>query len=466
MPSQAEGKHLADLQRIVGTAGIKDAATVAGLDPGLHPENLGAGMIILPACTEEVAQVVSYCARYGIAMVPHGGRTGISGGGVSRRGQIILQTTRMNRILSVDPLAGTAVVESGVTLEQVESEVAGHGLSVGIDLGARGTVTIGGMVSTNAGGIEAFRNGVMRHRVLGLEAVLPDGRVLDDLKRVTKANEGYDVKQLFIGAEGTLGIVTKVALELLPREGGRATALVSCRRAGDAVKLFRRLRNRRDGELLSAELMWPDYARTTAEELRQASLLAFEPDREALFAIIEVADDEARGGEAFLERALGEGAEAEELRDAVIAKNRRERETIWMIREESFLCDRKYPHGFWYDISVPLAALDDYAGWLFARTGELDPDLKVFMFGHLGDGNLHLTVTRGREMSELAEQVSEAVYAGLAELGGSFSAEHGIGIEKRDALARHVPPEKLAIMRAVKQAIDPLGIMNPGKVLP
>ena len=180
---------LADLAQIVGAAGVKDPETVAGLDPGLRAENLAAGVIVLPASTAEVAEVVAYCCRHSIAIVPQGGRTGISGGAVSHAGQIILQTTRMDRILSVDPLAGTAVVEAGAILETVEAAVAEQGLSVGLDLSARGSATIGGMVSTNAGGIEAFRHGVMRHRVLGLEAVLPDGRVLDDLKQVTKANE-------------------------------------------------------------------------------------------------------------------------------------------------------------------------------------------------------------------------------------------------------------------------------------
>ena len=455
---------LADLRRIVGAAGVKDPETVAGLDPGLDTRNLAAGVIVLPASTAEVAEVVAYCSRHSIAIVPHGGRTGISGGAVSQPGQIVLQTTRMNRILSVDPLAGTAVVEAGAILETVETEVARHGLSVGLDLGARGTVTIGGMVSTNAGGLEAFRYGVMRHRVLGLEAVLPNGRVLDDLKLVTKANEGYDVKQLFIGAEGTLGIVTKVALDLVPRDGGHATALVSCGGAGDAVKAFRRLRNRADGELLAAEIMWPGYARTTAGRLGEAEVLAFEPDPDAVFVLFEVTDSE--GGGSFLERALGACFEAGEARNAVIAKNRRERDTIWSIREESFLCDREYPHGYWFDVSVPLGQLAGYADRLFARIGEIRPDLKLFMFGHLGDGNLHLTVTSGREMPELAEPISEAVYADLAALGGSFSAEHGIGIDKLEELDRYASAEKLAMMRTIKAAVDPQGIMNPGKVLP
>jgi FAD/FMN-containing dehydrogenase len=251
----------------------------------------------------------------------------------------------------------------------------------------------------------------------------------------------------------------------VPRGAGRATALVSCPSVGDAVKAFRRLRNSADGELLAAEIMWPGYARLTAGQLGAAEVLAFEADEDAVFVLFDVADDDSGRGEAFLERALVDCFEAGETRNAIIAKNSRERDTIWSIREEGFLCDREYPHGIWFDVSVPLGEMAGYADRLSVRIGEILPDLKVFLFGHLGDGNLHLTITSGREMPELAEPITEAVYADLAAMGGSFSAEHGIGIEKRGALARHASPEKLAMMRAIKAAIDPQGIMNPGKVL-
>ena len=453
-----------ELKEIVDVNGIQGPDTVAGLDPGWHRENLAAGLIVLPVSTDQVARVITCCNREGVSLVPHGGRTGLSGGGVSAPGAIVLQTTRMNRILSIDPLAGTVIVEAGIVLEELEAEVAKHNLSVGIDLGARGTATIGGMISTNAGGIEAFRNGMTRHRVLGLEVVLPDGQILDDLKTVTKANEGYDIKQLFIGAEGTLGVVTKVSLSLVPREGSTATALVSCLGVDKAVRTFRHFRNHRDGTLLSAELMWPDYSRITAAELGHESVLAFETDQQALFLILEVADNKG-DGRVFLENLLSECADKSEIRNAIIAKSDRERESIWQIREEPRICENRFPHGFWFDVSVPLGELKNYTDKLFEHIPRIQPELRTLVFGHLGDGNLHITVTSGEVISELEDPIRRAVYQNLNALAGSFSAEHGIGIDKRESLARYTSPEKLKIMKNIKKILDPKGIMNPGKVL-
>ncbi len=459
-------EQLAGLEEILGPKGVRRPDDLVGLDPGLDGENLEAGVMLLPADSAEAARAVAYLSDRGIAMVPHGGRTGLAGGGASRPGQVILQTSRMDRILAIDPVGGTALVEAGVILERLEAEVAKQGLSVGVDFAARGTATVGGMVSTNAGGNEAFRNGITRHRVLGLEVVLPDGRLLSDLKLVTKANEGYDVKQLFIGAEGTLGLITKVSLSLMPAEGQRATALVSCRTAGDAVRVYRHFRNHPAGRLLFCEAMWPDYAHLVAGALHLGDLFAFEEERSALFVLVEVAGGaDPTLGERFLETALGELFEAEQVGNAVIAKNREEAERMWRVREDSFVVEQVSPDGFWHDVSVPLTGLQDYTEALFARIARVHPDLRVFLFGHLGDGNLHLTVSAGRPMPALKEAVAEAVYRGLVEIGGSFSAEHGIGREKRASLARLVSPEKQQLMRAIKQAIDPRGLMNPGKIL-
>jgi len=463
--SGLDQKHLAALEAIVGPRGIRHGKVTETLEPGIHPANLDADVVLLPASTEEVARIVAYCAQHGIAVVPHGGRTGLAGGAVSSPGQVVVQMTRMADVVAIDEDAGTAIVEAGATLGAIDRALAPHGLSVGIDLAARDSATIGGMVSTNAGGIEAFRNGVTRQRVLGLEVVMADGRVLDDLKLVTKANEGYDIKQLVIGAEGTLGIVTKVALALVPRPGARATALVSVASAGDAVRLFRRFRHHPGGTLLASEIMWPNFARVVAEENGLLGLLAFENDPSALFDILDVADDAAGSGHAFLEEVLGEAAEAGEIRDAVFAKNDQERERIWTVREDSWAIDRAKPKGFWFDVSVPQGKLDRYAAEVVARVAVLDAGFEVFIMGHLGDGNMHLTVTAGKELPEMEKAVSDAVYDGLVQMGGSFSAEHGIGLEKRASLVKHGSAVKRDLMRAVKVALDPKNIMNPGKVL-
>ena len=241
MSAPIDGAITAAFAAIVGETGIRSAATLAGLDSGFHRDNFGASLAVLPRSTAEVSAAIALCHSHGLPVVPQGGRTGLSGGAISRQGEVILLADRLDRIIAIDPLAMLAVVEAGVTLQALDEAVAEHGLSPGIDLAARGTATIGGMIATNAGGMEAFRNGTMRNRLLGLEAVLPDGAILDDMTRVPKCNEGYDIKHLFCGAEGTLGVVTQAVLRLSPADGEATTLLAACPDAAAALDIFRRL---------------------------------------------------------------------------------------------------------------------------------------------------------------------------------------------------------------------------------
>ena len=457
--------HANALAGIVGDEGIRTGEFASSLDPGFSPDNLDGDILLLPRSGEQVRQIVTYCAEHHISIVPQGGLTGLSGGARSASGQVILQTTRMNQLIDIDFLGATACIEAGVTLQQLQEAVEPHGFSTGIDLAARGTATVGGMIATNAGGTEAFRNGTTRQRVLGLEAVLPSGEVFSDMKQVIKANEGLDIKQLFIGAEGTLGIITRVVLSLLPLEQHRVTAMFSCINALAAADAFRSLRSELGPSLLCAEIMWPDYCRTTASELELENLLEFAPSTDDLFVVIDVGCTDPSSGTEILEQHLSRLLETNAISSALIAQSNREAEDFWKIREESFLCDKVYPHGFWYDVSVPQVALDSYTEGLFKRVEAVDPGLKVFLFGHLGDGNLHLTISSGEPCPEMGDAINQAVYEGLDEIGGSFSAEHGIGTEKVSSLAAYVDPQKYRMMSAVKQLFDPDGIMNPGKVI-
>ena len=415
----------------------------------------------LPADPEQVSELLAACNTLSISIVPQGGRSGLAGAAAITPQQVILDTGQFNKIIDIDAVGGSVIVESGVKLETLEHAVNAHGLSCGIDLAARGSATIGGMVSTNAGGIEAFRNGIMRHHVLGLEVVLADGRIISDLKRVTKANEGYDIKQLFIGAEGTLGVVTKIALALSPQQKPTSTALVSCRDTAQAVSLFRQLHNKRQTQLLSAEIMWPEYAHGVAKFLELQDTLAFSDTANGVFVLLETADNATLSLEDILTQLL----EQEVIDNALLAKNERERQAIWRIREDSGVIDNIYPHGLWFDMSVPLGHLATYTDDLFRKISQISPDLKLFLFAHLGDGNLHATISTDYPIEHLAEAIKAAVYDGLNVIGGSFSAEHGIGTEKRDALEKYTPKANLALMREIKQLFDPNCIMNPGKVL-
>lgn len=452
----------ADFAALIGAGHVKDRAALAELDPGFHPDNLAADLAVYPADTAELAEIVRLCAQHRTPIVPQGGRTGLSGGAASGPGSIVLGMRRMAAIEALDPLAGTVRVQCGATLQAVEEAARAHGLSVGIDLGARGTATIGGMISTNAGGMEAFRNGSMRNHVLGVEVVLANGSVLNDLTEVPKCNEGYDLKHLFCGAEGTLGIVTRAVLKLSPAPQSDATLLIACQDAASALRIVRACRADRMVEVLQAEIMWRAYARTVATEIGLADILSF-CDAPA-YLLLELA---ARGDdtETAIHSIFARDDVNDAMRDALIAKNERERRDIWRIREESFIVDNVIPNCEWFDISVPLGRIDATVAAIKARLHALDPHIGIWVMGHLGDGNLHYTISAGSDTSPARRAViADAVYSGLKEIGGAFSAEHGIGIDKRTSLARYSDPAKLRLMHQIKAIFDPQGIMNPGKL--
>ncbi|MDR6635036.1 FAD/FMN-containing dehydrogenase [Phyllobacterium sp. 1468] len=448
---------LKELRLIVGASGVKTGDILSLIHPGSDGRNLDAGVMVVPRNTAEVASVLRLCNEHRIAVVPHGGRTGLVGGGVSAIGEIILSLAALNRIESLSADGGTATVGSGLTLQSLQEAAAKVGLATGIDIAARGSATIGGMISTNAGGMEAFRHGVMRHRVLGLEVVLPDGTIMTDMTQVTKSNEGYDLKQLFIGAEGTLGIITRAVLRLAPADEFTATALVACPSATDAITLFRKLQRRLD--VLRVEFMARDYFALASANLGPASLAAFTEAPAYLILEIDAADQQT--AQSDLEEALAEAIEQGLIVDAILAQSEKERTEIWNIREDSSVVDRVHPNGHWFDISVPLQGLETWLASFNQGVATLGADVRGFAFGHLGDGNLHVGVA-GAPDKDAAKAI---VYASLRELGGSFSAEHGIGLDKSEELRAFADPVKLALMRSIKALLDPNGVMNPGKVL-
>ena len=453
---------VSDLAAIVGERGLRCADALRELDPGIHPDNLRAGLMACPASTAEVARVLALCNRSGIAVVPQGGRTGLAGGAVSHPGELILSLERMRNVIDLNPVARTATVEAGVTLEQLQRALAPLGLAPGIDLGARGSATIGGMVSTNAGGMDAFHYGTMRQRVLGLEAVLADGRVVDELRRVRKNNSGLPSWQLFIGSEGTLGVVTRVVLDLVPAPAGRRTALVLVPDLGAAISLLRDAEKLPSTSLAAAELMSGNHVTLTARSLGIGQLVAAPA---APFALL-LAFGESGGvaSNDALEEFLAEASEAGRIIEVFLPKNAAEERDLWRMRED-WAVDRVYVGGLWYDISVPLDALAEYLQALRERLRNHDPALDLYVVGHLGDGNVHITVNATTPIHERYDEIEPLVYEGLRAIGGSFSAEHGIGLEKRAALERWAGADAIALMRGIKAVFDPNGIMNPGKVL-
>jgi FAD/FMN-containing dehydrogenase len=455
-------EFLASLLEILGPHGVRGREGIAVLDPGMHRANLDATLMARPASAAQAARVLALCARAGVGVVPQGGRTGLAGGAQSAPDELIVSLDRMDRIEQLDPLSRTATVEAGVTLARLEAAAAPHGLSAGIDLGARDSATVGGMVATNAGGIEAFRHGTMRSRVLGLEAALTTGEVLAEMSRIRKDNAGLALRQLFIGSEGTLGLITRVVLDLVPQAGARRTALALFSDLDAAIAVMRSIEREPGATLAAAELMSGNHLALTARALGIAPLAGLAPCAYGvLFAV--GGHDEAHAS-ALIESTLADALGSERVIDVVLPKNASEERDLWRVRED-WAVDRAYPGGVWYDVSVPIDRLAPYLAGVGSRLARHDAALALFIVGHLADGNVHFTINAARPVTDRYAEIASLIYEGLKEIGGSFSAEHGIGLEKRASLESWAGAARIDLMRAVKAVFDPTGIMNPGKML-
>ena len=455
-------RFVEQLTEIVGADGVRSGAAVAALDPGFEPRNLAAGLMARPRDAAQAARVLALCSMHGVGVVTHGGRTGLSGGARTRPGELILALDRMTAIEDIDALGRTATVQAGVTLAQLDAAAAPYGLTAGIDLGARDSATIGGMVATNAGGIDAFRLGTMRERVLGLEVALASGAVLEQLSRVRKDNAGLAVRQLFIGSEGALGVITRVVIALVPTAGVRHAAFAVVADIDSAVRVMRAVETRPRATLVAAELMSGNHIAVTAQALGVSQLS--QTPASAFGLLIAVAGGDGEVARDELEQALCAAAGEGLLLDCVLPKNAAEERDLCRVRED-WAVDRTYPGGLWYDVSVPIDRLHGYLVGLTARIRKHDPALSIYVVGHLGDGNVHVTVNAPHPLAGRYDEIAPIVYAGLREFGGSFSAEHGIGVEKLHSLEQWAGPTGIALMRAIKDLFDPHGILNPGKVL-
>ena len=464
MPHTAVPAPLLDaLRAAIGAAHVATGDAVTLLDVGWNPHNLDAGVVVSPASTQEVAAVLRLCAQHGVSLVPQAGRTGLVGGSMSQAGQIVLSLLRMNQIEPIDPAERVALVGAGCTLQALQEAAAVHHLEPGIDLAARGSATLGGMVSTNAGGVMAFRNGVMRHRVLGLEAVLPDGTVFQDLTRVVKNSAGYDLKHLFIGAEGTLGVVTRLVIQLDPLPPASATALFGLPSVEATLDVIARALHIDSGHLRAAEALWSRFMQLNAQALHWSEEgFALDQPMYLLLKLGGAHEDRLRA--AF--ETLFEEAEARHPgTTGIIASSARQEEALWRLREDTDIVYRAHPAAPSYDVSVPLSRIPAYAAQVQAELAQHDPAWQPYIFGHLADGNLHIILnTSGPLPPEKAQVVEHILYRNLRTMGGSFSAEHGVGSKRIGAMNDTTDGGKLAAMAQVKALLDPQGLMNPGKV--
>jgi len=424
-----------------------------------------AGLLVRPLDTEGVARALSVCHAAGQPVVVHGGLTGVVDGAWAEAGDVVLSTELLTGIEQLDPVGGTMLVRAGTTLQAVQAAAADHDLMFPLDLGARGTATIGGNAATNAGGNRVIRYGMMRNLVLGLEAVLADGTVVSSLNNVLKNNAGYDVKQLFIGTEGTLGVVTRLVLRLVPRPASRDTALISVRDFQTVCRVLGRVGNALGGTLSAYEVMWPEfYAYVNAGlDAAQPGRAAPLPPRDTSYVLVEALGSEPERDRVHFESVLAGALDDGLIDDAVIAKSRREEDALWAIRDDVVQLLELKPM-FLFDVSLPMIEMEAYVAEVRKRLSEAWPDYRLFAFGHLGDGNIHLGISAGAADGTAREAVEHIVYSPLGRIGGSVSAEHGIGLEKKPYLSWCRSDAEIGLMRALKQALDPRGILNPGKV--
>ena len=412
--------------------------------------------VVRPRSTYEVATMLRVCHEHGQSVVTQGGLTGLAGAATPGAGDVVLNLERMSGIEEIDESAATVTVRAGTVLSVVQETVAARGFELAYDLGARGSCQIGGNLATNAGGNRVLRFGMVREQVLGLEVVLADGTVVSSMHKMLKNNAGYDIKHLFIGSEGTLGVITRAVLRLHPAPSARHTALVAIE-SYEGVVEFLRHAQRVCGDITAFELMWPGfYAYMTTHGPLAAPL----PVLDAMYVLVEMTGDGVDRFEAMLSDAVERGL----LVDATVAQSARDATHFWTIREGEPI-DR-LPSVINFDVSLAIADIGACAEECERRILERWPDGHVFLFGHIGDSNLHLCVSIGKSSPSEQHGVDEIVYSTVRGFRGSVSAEHGIGTLKRDYLSYSRSPEELEVMRRMKAALDPTSILNPGKVLP
>ncbi len=450
---------LCRLREIVDEKGVLTGEDVASRNPGVFMTEIGADAILRPTTTDQVSRIMALCHEAGQPVVVQGGMSGWVRATQTRPGDIAISLERMNQIEQVDTANRTATVQAGVILEHFQDHLEQYDLMFPLDLGGRGSCHLGGNASTNAGGMRVLRYGMMREQVLGVEAVLADGRIVSSLNRMIKNNTGYDLKQLFIGSEGSLGIITRLVLRLREQPTSSNTALVCANSFSQIAQLLRHMDGALGGLLSAFELVDNSFYTVNTSAGRHGAPL---PADKPYYAIIEALGSNQERDTELFEQALAQAAERGLLDDAVLANSERARAGIWEIREDLEHIVREFQPFYAFDVSLPVGHMEAYMEEVTTTLKSKFPKGSIAFLGHVGDGNLHIAIGAGT--ADDREDVESCVYEPLRPICGSVSAEHGIGLEKKPWLSVSRNQIERDVMVQLKSMLDPKGILNPGKI--
>ena len=450
------------LRSIVGEKGIVQNEEMSGRSAGYsHPDRtLNAKVLIRPGTTDEVSRILKICDEQKQPVVCHGGLTGLVDGGIAGENEVILSLERMRKIEEIDTDSATMTVQAGVTLQTVQETAEEAGFFFPLDLGGRGSATLGGNISTNAGGNRVIRYGMARDMVLGLEAVQADGTIVSSLRKIIKDNAGYNLKHMFIGSEGTLGVVTRLVLRLRPKPASQQTAYVAVDKFDNLPRLLNFCNSRSGGCLSAFEAMWQNYFQLVTSRPGAAQPMS---NGYPYYVLMEVMGGDPELDKERFERMLADALEEDLMADAVIAKSEGERQAMWALRDDVESLSTWGPT-IGFDVGLPIVAIPDYLEEIDKPIVAQWPDRKLAVFGHLGDGNLHIVYAVGENGDNTKKFINNAVYRPLASREGSVSAEHGIGLQKKDYLTVSRSTAEIGLMKQLKAMMDPNNILNPGKI--
>ena len=424
-------------------------------------QKLQAIAVALPKTTKEVSEIVKLCNKHNQQIIVHGGLTNLVGGTETKKNQLVISLEKMNSIEEIDSKSKTITVQAGAIVENIINAAEEKNLLLPLNFGAKGSAQIGGAVSVNAGGLRVFRFGMTRQMVLGIEVVLPDGTIISSLKKIIKDNSGYDLKQLFIGSEGTLGIVTRVVLRLQEAPKSRSSAFVALNSYDNVVNLLKYLESNLSGSLSGFELIW----NRTYKAMTESELIKPLGDNYNYYVFIESMGSEPKADYQLLEYHIEESLKKDIIEDGVMAKTSKELQQIWQIREDVAILASKARYDQHFDISLPVSKIGDVINSIIKKLEKVKYVKTIFPFGHVADGNIHFIIGRDDDSDLVIDQINSIVYSPLKKFNGSLSAEHGIGLHKKGYLETTRSKEEIKLMEKLKTMFDPKNILNPGRIV-